>query len=98
MGALDRTRPYGQVTGTAGHVYEQDGKKFDGEGNEIGGLRSPMPLPDNVEIPVVIAKDGEALSAEPDLPDMMDNFDLEPEPEKIVTPKTEKKKGRPPKK
>lgn len=34
---LDRNRPYGTVTGSEfGAVYEQDGRNFDANGNEIG--------------------------------------------------------------
>jgi len=36
MGALDRTRPFGTVCGAGvGYTYEQDGKFFDGMGNEV---------------------------------------------------------------
>lgn len=32
---LDRSRHFGQVYGPADHAYEQDGKLFDHEGNEL---------------------------------------------------------------
>ncbi len=45
MSRLDRSRPYGQVYG-AGHAFEQDGKQFDQEGEEIGaGKTTPAPKP-----------------------------------------------------
>ncbi len=34
---LDRKRPFGQVYGQASHCYEQDGKLFDNEGDEVVG-------------------------------------------------------------
>lgn len=33
---LDRNRPYGQVFGDAQYAYEQDGKLFDHQGEEVG--------------------------------------------------------------
>ncbi len=35
MKKLDRSRSYGQVFGDASHSFEQDGRKFDHEGNEV---------------------------------------------------------------
>lgn len=33
---LDRTKPYGTVYGDADHAFEQDGRLFDHNGDEIG--------------------------------------------------------------
>lgn len=35
MKKLDRNRPYGEVIGPCGHAYEQDGCRFDVDGNSI---------------------------------------------------------------
>ncbi len=35
MSKLDRKRPFGQVYGPANHAYEQDGKQYDHEGEEV---------------------------------------------------------------
>lgn len=35
MKTLDRTKPYAETYGGAGHRYEQDGLLFDNQGNEI---------------------------------------------------------------
>lgn len=57
MGTLDRTRPFGVVSGIASHKYEQDGKYFDKDGNEVdekGNILSvivaqPEPIIENQE-------------------------------------------------
>ena len=36
-GKVDFSRPYGQVYGDADHAFEQDGKLFDANGNEVAG-------------------------------------------------------------
>ncbi len=35
MGTLNKNKPYGTVCGVASHIYEQDGKRFNGQGNEV---------------------------------------------------------------
>jgi len=43
--ALDKKRPYGTVSGPGTtHRYEQDGRKFDGMGNELSHHVEPAPL------------------------------------------------------
>lgn len=59
MAKLDRSRPFGEVFGEhPDHKYVQDGKKFDHQGDEIGGkpekaakpvlsLKNDKPAPDD---------------------------------------------------
>jgi len=35
MAQVDFSRPYGEVYGEASHRYEQDGKRFDAQGDEV---------------------------------------------------------------
>ena len=53
---LDRKRPYGQVYGSPNVGYEQDGKSFDHDGNEL-------PSPRDI---VQAKKDKAAAKSEPD--------------------------------
>lgn len=109
MGTIDRTRPYGTVCGVSDHTYEQDGKGFDGMGNEVGRLEPEISESDNVETPIGMTKGNEAsdvqaeeeISGEPTSDELpYTNFGKLPTPEieKPITPKPEKKRGRPPKK
>lgn len=43
MKTLDRSKPFGQVFGTASHSFEQDGCLFDHEGKEVGGKAKALP-------------------------------------------------------
>ena len=40
---LDKSKPYGQVFGDGvAHSFEQDGRQFDHEGNEIGDAKADI--------------------------------------------------------
>lgn len=52
---LDKSKPYGTVSGVgADHVYEQCGKNFDGQGNEIWKTKKPVKVdqPESETIPI----------------------------------------------
>lgn len=53
MSKLDRTRDFGEVSGTAsdGARYYQDGKAFDAAGDEIG---APAPKAKQIRKPVAL--------------------------------------------
>lgn len=54
MSKFDPKKPYGEVFGgTEGYRYEQDGKRFDHEGNEVGDAAKPASTGD---APVIVAK------------------------------------------
>lgn len=57
MSKLDFKKPYGEVFGSGeGYRYEQDGKRFDHEGNEVGAAK-PASTGDGA--PVVVKIDGQ---------------------------------------
>lgn len=65
-GKIDFNRPYGQVYGGALHTFEQDGKLFDGAGNEIQGEDPAAPAePKAVRQSTKRAKEQEAPPASP---------------------------------
>lgn len=37
MATLDKSKPYGEVFGCPGVAFDQDGKHFNSEGNQVGG-------------------------------------------------------------
>lgn len=47
MARLDKSRSYGTVMGASKHLYEQDGKRFDAQGDEVreGKPTSTPPSP-----------------------------------------------------
>lgn len=55
MKTLDKTRPYGQVFGTADHAFEQDGLLFDMAGRQVGGeTKAPADKPPASESVIVV--------------------------------------------
>ena len=40
---LDRSRPYAETIGPSAARYHQDGRDFDGDGNELGLPDEPQP-------------------------------------------------------
>jgi len=46
MGTLNRSRPYAIVYGIADHTYEQDGKLYDHNGNEVVKEEQPVSVAD----------------------------------------------------
>jgi len=70
MGTLDRSRPYAMVYGIAGHTYEQDGKLYDHNGNEVVKEEQPVPVAEANAIeepaPVSVEKEPAKETASPD--------------------------------
>jgi hypothetical protein len=46
---LDRKRHFGEVFGNAPYKYEQDGKYFDADGNEVTANGKPVKETDHVD-------------------------------------------------
>lgn len=82
MKTLDRSKPFAEVWGgSVKHRYEQDGRKFDGSGNEIGEPGAAAPAPAAASAPadgpaVEAAKmlDGSADKIIPELADVSDEL------------------------
>lgn len=67
MARLDRSKSFGTVTGIASHRYEQDGRLFDQDGNQVGGE------PDVAKPETAKAKPGKVAKAESDQVDQQLN-------------------------
>lgn len=80
MKTLDRQRPYATVWGgTVAHRFEQDGRKFDSEGNELGApaaTEAPPATPalTGAQQAAATMLDSNAASVIAELPDVSDDL------------------------
>lgn len=58
MSSLDRSKPYGTISGHDKYGFEQDGKYFDFDGNAIGGEKNapakPVEVKKNAPAPTAV--------------------------------------------